>query len=367
LASFDVVRRRVETYGEGDRSWILHGLRGVGKTVLLNELQAQVSDKGWILAKVEVRASTSLGTALAQSLHRSMRTATGRHPEAKLRRLLSVFKSFSLTADPSGTVSLGVKVDAARGIGDSGNFAEDLTALFDTMGQTARELGIGVLVLLDELQEASGADLAGLNHAVHQLGQVDEPWPVVVVGAGLPSLPALLAGATSYAERLWDYRAVGLLDEAAAREALVAPARNQHVSWSEDALVAATSTAGGYPYLLQSVGKHVWDNARRTRIDLGDVEIGLEAARVEVDEGLYRSRWERATPAQRELLRALAEIGGDGAAPVAAIARRMGKARTSDLSVARNEVIMKGLVYAPDRGLLAFTIPGMHRFVMRQQ
>jgi hypothetical protein len=112
----------------------------VGKTVLLNELQAQVSDKGWILAKVEVRASTSLGTALAQSLHRSMRTATGRHPEAKLRRLLSVFKSFSLTADPSGTVSLGVKVDAARGIGDSGNFAEDLTALFDTMGQTAREL-----------------------------------------------------------------------------------------------------------------------------------------------------------------------------------------------------------------------------------
>jgi hypothetical protein len=175
-----------------------------------------------------------------------------------------------------------------------------------------------------------------------------------------------LAGATSYAERLWDYRAVGLLDEAAAREALVAPARNQHVSWSEDALVAATSTAGGYPYLLQSVGKHVWDNARRTRIDLGDVEIGLEAARVEVDEGLYRSRWERATPAQRELLRALAEIGGDGAAPVAAIARRMGKARTSDLSVARNEVIIKGLVYAPDRGLLAFTIPGMHRFVMRQ-
>ncbi|MGH9278418.1 MAG: hypothetical protein ACRD12_10000 [Acidimicrobiales bacterium] len=144
------------------------------------------------------------------------------------------------------------------------------------------------------------------------------------------------------------------------------PATERGVAWAEDGAEAAVRTAGGYPYFIQAIGKHVWDNARRSPIAVDDVEVGLAEARREVDDGLYRSRWERATPAQRDLLRALAARGGDGPAAVADIAKSMGKSRTSDISVARNELIKKGLTYVPERGLLAFTVPGMHEFIDRQ-
>lgn len=366
LEAFEFLRRRAEELGEGDRGWILSGLRGVGKTVLLNELLEQVSGRGWITAKVEAGTSAPLSLGLVRSLLGALRTATGRHPEQRLRRLLGVFKAFSLKVDPSGTVSFGVDVQPIGGIADSGRFREDLAALFEVLGETARDLGIGVLVLVDELQEATSEELTALNTAVHQVGQANVPLPVVVVGAGLPSLPAQLAEATSYAERLYDYRPIGLLDDNAARQALTVPTQQRGVEWDEEGLAAATGTAGGYLYFIQAIGKHVWDNARTSPILIEDVEVGLAEARREVDDGLYRSRWERATPAQRDLLRALAARGGDGPAAVADIASAMGKTRTSDISVARNELIKKGLAYAPERGLLAFTVPGMHEFIIRQ-
>jgi len=364
LDAFDVVRRRAEEYGEGDRSWVLNGLRGVGKTVLLNEFLTRMSNRGWITAKVE--AGASLSVALSQALVRGMRTATGRHPEARLKRLLGVFKAFSVKVDPTGGVALGIDIEPVRGIADSGRFVDDLAALFEVLGETARDLGIGVLILVDELQEATSEELMALNSAVHHLGQAGIPLPLIVVGAGLPSLPAQLADATSYAERLYDYRPIGLLSQQASQDALVVPAFERRVEWAADALASAIETARGYPYLLQSIGKHVWDNARRSPIDMGDVDVGLAEARREVDDGLYRSRWERATPAQRDLLRALAGIGGEAPAAIADIARALGKPRTSDISVARNELIKKGLLYAPERGLLAFTVPGMHDFIDRQ-
>ena len=366
LTAFDVVVQRSEELGEGDRGWMLNGLRGVGKTVLLNELLRRAADRDWITAKVEAGAGQSLSVALSQALVRGMRTATGRHPESPLRRMLGVFKAFSVKADVTGVVSLGVEVDSIRGVADSGRFAEDLAALFEVMGETARELGIGVLILIDELQEADTEDLVAINTASHHLGQGEVPLPLMLVGAGLPSLPAQLAEATSYAERLYDYRPVGLLDPASALDALTIPTRSLGVDWDAAALASAADVAGGYPYFLQAVGKHVWDNAISSPISADDVQVGLRDARREVDDGLYRSRWERATPAQRDLLRALGDLAGDGSATVSALASRMHKSRASDLSVARNELIKKGLVYAPERGMLAFTVPGMHEFVLRQ-
>lgn len=366
LDAFGVVRGRAEELGEGDRSWVLHGLRGVGKTVLLNELLAQVSDRGWITAKVEAGATPSLSVALSRALVGGLRTATGRHPEPPLRRLVGVFKAFSIKVDPTGAVAVGVDVEPIKGIADSGRLAGDLAALFEVLGETARDLGIGVLVLVDELQEADAEELAAVNTAVHDLGQAPAPLPLAFVGAGLPSLPAQLADATSYAERLYDYRPVGLLGSEASRDALTVPTRQRDVEWDHDGLEAAVEAAGGYPYFLQSVGKHVWDHARSSPIDLDDVTVGLADARREIDEGLYRSRWERATRSQREVLRAVAQVGGTGAATVAEIARAMGKRRTSDISVARDELIKKGLLYAPERGLLAFTVPGMDDFIDRQ-
>ena len=165
---------------------------------------------------------------------------------------------------------------------------------------------------------------------------------LMLVGAGLPSLPAQLADATSYAERLYDYRPVGLLDRPAAVDALTIPTRALGVDWDDTALAMSADVAGGYPYFLQAIGKHVWDNAINSPISADDVGVGMRDARREVDDGLYRSRWERATPAQRDLLRALADQAGDGAATVSALASRMRKSRASDLSVARNELIKKG-------------------------
>jgi len=366
LNNFEVVQTRAEVRGEGDRSWVLNGLRGVGKTVLLGELFARATARQWIAAKIEVGASGPLPAALSRALTASMRRATGHHPEPRLRRLLGVLKGFSLRVDPTGAFSVGVDVDAVRGIADTGRLGDDLSGLLEVMSETARDLGIGVLILVDELQEAPEESLAAINTAVHHLGQLDPAPPVLLVGAGLPSLPAQLADATSYAERLYEYRNVGLLDPGSAREALVVPARDLDVEWDPDALEAALDVARGYPYFLQAIGKHVWDAARTDVIDADDVEVGLEAARQEVDDGLYRSRWELATPAQRDVVRALAYLGGEEPAPVADIAVAAGKARTSDISVARVELIKKGLVYAPERGLLAFTVPGMHEFVARQ-
>jgi hypothetical protein len=185
-----------------------------------------------------------------------------------------------------------------------------------------------VLILVDELQEATSGELAALNTAVHHLGQADSPLPLTFVGAGLPSLPGQLAEATSYVERLYDYRTIGLLSEQASQKALIVPARERRVEWEPDALASAIATARGYPYFLQSIGKHVWDSARRSPIDRADVEIGLAYAHREVDDGLYRSRWERATPAQRDLLRALAGTGGEDPA---SRRHRQGHGQTPDI------------------------------------
>jgi hypothetical protein len=367
LEAFSVVSRKVEELGEGDRGWILTGLRGVGKTALLGELLARVSANGWIAAKVEVTPAIPLPVALSSALVRAMRAATGRHPEPRLRRLLGVFKAFSLRFDPaSGMVSVGVEVAPITGVADSGRFAEDLAVLFEVLGETSRDLGIGTLILVDELQEASPADLTALNTAVHQLGQSGRPLPIMFVGAGLPSLPAELADATSYAERLYEYRQIGLLDETGSIAALIGPTLAHGVVWEPEALASALAMAVGYPYFLQAVGKHVWDAARTSTINLDDVQVGGDFARREVDEGLYLSRWERATTAQRKLLRTMAEIGGGRPVAISELATAMGKRRVSDLSVARNEVIKKGLLYAPERGLLAFTVPGMHTFIAQQ-
>jgi len=186
------------------------------------------------------------------------------------------------------------------------------------------------------------------------------------VGAGLPSLPAQLAEATSYAERLYDYRPVGLLGAADSTAALTGPTTAQGVSWEDDALTAALGIAAGYPYFLQAVGKHVWDVSPGPSITIDDVDVGGEFARREVDEGLYRSRWERATAAQRALLRAMADVGAGDSVSVADLVAPMNKNRVQDLSVARTELIRKGLLYAPERGQLAFTVPGMSEFIMKQ-
>ena len=364
LKGFDVLVRRCEA-GSPDRGWVLHGLRGVGKTVLLNELLTLTVNRGWIVTEVEASLGQPVIERVAQGLHRSLRDATGRHGVKRLTRLLAVFRAFSVKVDPAGAYTFGVEIEPIRGVADSGNLATDLSELFVELGTTAADLGVGAALLVDEMQDVGAAELAALNVAVHEVGQGPAPLPFLLIGAGLPSLPAVLANATSYAERLYDYRSIGTLDRTSTREAFVRPAEALGVTWSPAALDLVLDASRGYPFFVQALGRQVWDYAASNPISIDDAEVGIGYARREIDAGLYLARWLRATPVQRDLLRAIAAMGDDIAVSTQEVAQAMGRTRGT-ISVPRDELLSKGILYAPERGILAFTVPGMSEFVRRQ-
>lgn len=368
IEDVEVLMDRCEA-GRGDRGMVLHGLRGVGKTVLLNEFLASAQRRRWIVAKVEGSpARPSIARHIAQGLYRSLREQTGRYPQGvptTLMRALRVFRSFTVKLDPGGSYSFGLDVDALAGHADSGDLTTDLTDLFSELGTAAVEFGIGVMLLIDEMQELTRSELVSINLAAHEIGQGASPLPVVVVGAGLPSLPAVLADATTYAERLFEYHSIGALNDEAAADALVRPALPLNVEWSDEALAEVLAASGGYPFAVQSCGRFVWDYATSSPIRSDDALVGIVRAREEMDQGIYLSRWNRATPGQRTLLRAMAEHGEGAVVVMSEIAASLERKR-SDLGVPRDQLIKKGLVYAPERGLIAFTVPGMVDFVKRQ-
>ncbi|WP_083404065.1 ATP-binding protein [Curtobacterium sp. MCBA15_001] len=368
LRTVDLSLAQILADSEGDRPIVISGLRGVGKTVLLNEIGRQARESGrWAVIKIEASAGRNLGQAIARELHGALRStlSMGENARARFGRALRVFKSFQMSVDPGGTYGFGVEIAPEAGYADSGAFERDLEDLLREVGLAFRELDQALLLLVDELQDAPRNDLNALNLALHALGQEPHPVPVMMVGTGLPSLPAVLADATSYAERLYDYRRLDLLDDEQTRIALTRPAERSGVTWVSEALDRAVEAIAGYPYFAQACGKHVWDvRSLADEIGLEDAEAGVLRARDEVDQGLYQSRWDRATPKQRELLQAMAE-DGDGPSAIQDLVTRTGKRRTSDLSVSRNELIKNGHVFAPDRGFLAFTVPGMADFIHR--
>lgn len=349
--------------GEGQRPWIVSGLRGVGKTVLLNSLAREAIDLGSLVVKVEATPTQSLSLALSKQLNLILRRMLAREMARHLWiRAARVLKSFQLRIDPSGAYSFGIDLDPERGVADSGDLSVDLQELLEAVGEAARSEGMAVLLAVDELQDAGADELTALNIALHNLGQSTFPPPVLFLGAGLPSLPGVLAEATSYAERLYDYRRIGLLDEDSTRQALTGPTDAAGVLWDPAALDQVVKATGGYPYFIQACGSHVWAARSGERISVDDARIGVVLAREELDQGLYRSRWERATPAQQRVMHAMARDRGRPSS-IADLVARTSRKRASDLSVVRRELIRNGHVYSPDRGLLAFTVPGMDEFI----
>jgi len=362
LAQFEVVLERIAT-GRPERSLVLTGLRGVGKTVLLNALRSQAIGRAWATGKIEARGDAPLRRPVATAVYSAVREIGVRHRgEDRVRRFLSVLKAFSLKATPDGSWQIGIDVEATRGRADSGDLEIDLTELFLDAADIARDLGVGVALFVDELQDVSPADLAALCGAVHEVGQ--QAAPLVVVGAGLPHLPTVLSSAKSYAERLFRYLAIDRLDRRSAELALTAPADREGVGFTRDALALLYAESGGYPYFIQAYGKATWDAAVGNPIGAEDVRAGLPEAQAELAVGFFGSRYERATPAERAYLLAMAELieGDTGSVTTAAVAARLGK-RVSSLSVARESLIRKGLVYSGERGLIAFTVPHFARFL----
>ena len=358
---------RVYANGEGARPVVVSGLRGMGKTVLLRELADYAKAQGWLVLWAEAARSDSLAKKILQSAYPELRRAkNSANPfGGAFDHAMAVLKSFQLKIDPVGTFSFGMDIAPAKGYADSGDLALDLTDLFQALGEAAREAGTAVFVAADELQEAPREDLSALNMALHAVGQGAAPVPLYFLGAGLPTLPSVLADASSYAERMYRFYTLDLLSDADVEEAYARPAEDAGLIWDEDALRKAVLVAQGYPYFIQQCGFSVCEQLDAPgAITLSEVTDGVELAMAELDSGLYRSRWDRATPAGKDFLKAMAQ--DEGPSKMTELAQRLGR-EPSALYPLRDRLIGDGLIYSPTRGFVAFTVPGMGSFVKRHE
>jgi hypothetical protein len=367
LAAFDVVLRRVAR-GRSERSVVLTGLRGVGKTVLLNALRSAAVRSGWGTGKVEVRPDNSLRRPLAAALHLAVREL-GAVDEESGRHVLGVLRSFAQRAVPDAKLrdrwQAGIDVPAVPGRADSGDMEIDLVELLSDVAGLAADSGRGVALFIDEMQDMDATDVSALCAACHELSQNSSP--LVIVGAGLPHLPAVLSASKSYSERLFRYTRIDRLDRAAADHALQAPAREEDAEFGEEALERMYELTGGYPYFVQAYGKAVWDVAPASPVTAVDVASAAVEAEAELAVGFFGSRYERATPAEREYLRAIAQLPSDDSqsVPTSAIAECLGR-KPQSLSPARDSLLKKGLVYSTERGRVAFTVPHFGRYLRTQ-
>jgi hypothetical protein len=366
IQQFEVVLERVAR-ARPERSMVLTGLRGVGKTVLLNTFRSMALQKLWGTGKLEARPDQSIRRPVANALHMAVRELAPRHraPD-RIDDFLGVLKAFALRDPraPKGATSmnLGIDVPATRGRADSGDLEVDLTELFSDASSVAADLGVGIALFVDEMQDIPAVDVSALCAACHELSQVGGP--LIVVGAGLPHLPSVLSASKSYSERLFRYARIDRLDRDAADQALIAPAEREDVIFKQEALDALYAAADGYPYFVQAYGKVTWDVAASSPVTAADVAVAAPEAEGELAVGFFGSRYERATPAEREYMRAMAAIG-DEPVPTSAVAEELGR-KPSSLSPSRDGLIKKGLIYSSERGLIAFTVPHFGKFLRAQ-
>jgi hypothetical protein len=338
----------------------------VGKTVLLNAMRSAAVRRGWGTGKLEARPDQPLRHPLAAALHLAIREL-GAHAD-ETRQVLGVLKAFA-QREPKGKTRWqpGIDVPTVTGRADSGDIETDLVELFGDIGGLAGDAGRGVAVFIDEMQDLGPDDVSALCAACHEISQ--QGLPLVVVGAGLPHLPAVLSASKSYSERLFRYARIDRLDRPSAEAALVNPARDEGADFTAEALEAMYETTGGYPYFVQAYGKAAWDVAPGSPITEVDVKEAAPLAEAELAVGFFGSRYERATPAEREYLRAIAEASQqlqDEAVPTAKVAELLGR-NAQSLSPARDALLKKGLVYSGQRGRISFTVPHFGRYLRQQE
>jgi hypothetical protein len=362
VAAFDTVVIRTAN-GQQNRGMVMSGLRGVGKTVLLNTLKAKADSAAWLSVSIEASPGEVGPRAVRAKLARELLTAARKLNRPGLRERLGVaigsIGSFSARVGVGG-LTLGI--EPTKGRADSGELELDLEEMVEDVALAMREQGAGFAIFIDELQDLDRELLSVLLTVQHIAGQRE--WPFYVIGAGLPSLPAALSGARSYAERLFDYHEIGPLDRQSAEQALVEPAQRAGANYTDQAVSSLVTGAAGYPYFLQQYGKAIWDLAPTEVFTQADAEAALSVGRDQLDQGFFPARWDRATANERTYLRAMADDGEDGSYTVE-VAERLGTP-LSGLSQVRGRLIAKGLVYVPKRGRVAFTVPGMASYIDRQ-
>ena len=362
LRSFEIAVQRL-TLARPARSVMLTGLRGVGKTVLLNQFGRMAKSNSWTHQHLEATEDIAFPGAASTLVRKAILQLSARQRLAdRTRRALGALKSFQLRwSIPEAGIAF--EAEPFPGLADSGDLDDDLADLFVEIAVLARDQDSGVLFTIDELQYISQQDFSALILGLHRISQ--EVLPLMVVGAGLPSLPGLAGEAKSYAERLFQYTAIGSLPAAAASDALQSPAQDEGVRWSADALNLVVDRSEGYPYFLQEFGKRSWDAATGPQvIQAEDVEEAIPVAIDELDSGFFAARFDRTTPVEREYLSAMASFG-KGPYQSGDVATALGK-RTSQVGPVRDSLIKRGLCYSPSRNVIDFTVPMFDQFVRRR-
>lgn len=360
--AWDVALERVER-GSTAQPLVLYGLRGVGKTVLLSGFKRVAQSRNWLVAQVEAGAGTPLRDALGEALHGPLTDLARPSAGRRLLRGLKTALSFKASYDARGSWNFGVDLSEVAGGGaDTGLLETDLAKLIKDLSEAAAEEGVGLALLVDEAQDLTLDELTAVCSIAHLAGQ--DGWALVVGLAGLPSLPRVLAEAKSYAERLFVFENIEQLPDGLAVEAVTRPSADEGVRWEVHATALVVSAASGYPYFLQQFGQETWNEARGPVITLQDARVGVVRGKAALDTGFLRARWDRATRTEHQYLRAMAADGEDTALS-RDVASRLGR-KPNSLGPARSSLIAKGLVFAPEHGVVAFTVPGMADFIQRQ-
>lgn len=346
-----------------EKSILLTGLRGVGKTVLLNEIERMALKASFHTVSVEAHEEKPLAALLVPHL-RKLFFELDRLAGAgeKVRRGLAVLKSFMNGVKVSlGDIEIGLDIDPEKGAADSGDLETDLPNLFVATGEAAEDRSTAVALLIDEIQYFNQKELSALIMAMHKMQQ--RQLPLTLIGAGLPILPGLAGESKSYAERLFSFPDIGPLSEPDAERALQDPVKAVGVEFTKEALAEIVKVTQGYPYFLQEWGYQAWNRAEASPIALPVVEGASTAVIKRLDENLFRVRFDRCTPAEKRYLRAMAGLG-PGAHRTGDIAAELGVTPNS-LGPVRAKLIKKGMIYSPAHGDMAFTVPLFDEFMLR--
>jgi hypothetical protein len=347
--------------GRPEKSFIATGLRGVGKTVLLVRLKDLAEERGYRLAMIEAREQARLADLLVPHLRRLLLELDrlGTFNE-QVKRGLRVLRAF-LGAVKVKYEGVEIGVDPELGTADSGDLEADLPEMFAALGRAAKARGTAVALLIDELQYLSETELSALIMALHRVAQ--DSLPVLLIAAGLPQIVGLTGKSKSYAERLFDFPAVGPLAADAARYAIVAPAEAEGVTFAEDAVAEIVRVTQGYPFFLQEWGYTVWNRAPRSPVTLADVTGSHDETIAKLDASFFRVRFDRLTPREKEYLRAMAHLG-PGPHRSGDIAEVL-RVPVQSIAPIRGSLIRKGMVYSPAHGDTAFTVPLFDAFMQR--
>jgi hypothetical protein len=361
----EVVRVAIARVRRGNpaKSIIMVGLRGVGKTVLLDQMRDDAEASGIQTLRIEAPEGRSLPAMLAPQLRQAL-LRLSRSEQAKdlaqraLRGLAGFAEALRVTYQD---IEIGIDLEPEPGLADNGDLEHDLSALLEAAGLAAQKAGTALVIFIDELQYVPESELAALITAMHRCSQ--RRVPVTLVGAGLPQLRGRMGEAKSYAERLFDVPEIGPLQPGDAAAAIRKPVVEQGAEITPAAIERIIDETQGYPYFLQEWGKHAWDAADASPIDDGDVRAAGITAIAALDESFFRVRLDRLTPAEKKYLRAMAELG-PGPHRSGAIADRLGREVTA-LAPTRSALIRKGMIWSPSHGDTAFTVPLFDRFMKR--